>query len=150
MKQDMKTATWILVAALGAVGCNGSMMSDPERMRSMIDDARQENETHLIATDTASTLVQVRGEMTRHEGAMDGMTDMMDREMDGMSHCSGAGMQDLRGMHDSMLGEMDQHAVVMGQAANMDAAAAEAVRHTGAMDAKLDGMAEATGRMGCM
>ncbi len=121
----MKTATWMLAAALGTAGCGGSMMSDPDEMRSMIDDARQENVTHVTTTDAADSLAQVRDEMNRHEGAMGDMMDMMDSEMDGMSHCNGSGMQDLRDMHDGMLGEMDQHGTAMDQAVDLDAATAE-------------------------
>lgn len=146
----MKTAIWMLAAALGAAGCYGSMMSDPDQMRSMIDDARQENESHAAMTMAAGSLTQVRNEMGRHEGAMDAMSDMMNRTMDGMSHCTGAGMAELRHMHDGMVGEMAQHGTAMDQATDLGAATSEVTRHTGAMRTMLDGMDEASGRMGCM
>lgn len=145
----MKIATWIVVAALGAAGCDNSMMSEGDQMRSMIDDARLENDAHLASTEAATTLAQVRDEMGRHDGAMSDMMDTMDDAMDGMSHCAGPGMRDLRDMHEGMLGELDQHGAAMDQAADLDASAAEASRHAASMHDLLDGMDAATGRMGC-
>ncbi len=145
----MKTAMWMLVAALGAAGCTGSMMSDPDRMRSMIDDSRLENEAHRDAAARAPSLAAMRDEMTRHDGVMDDMMGEMGAAMDGMSHCSGGGMQALRGMHDDMMGEMDAHGTTMDQSADLDAAAAEVARHAGTMHEMLDGMDAATASMGC-
>lgn len=145
----MKTATWMLAIALGIGGCGGTMMSDPDRMRSMIDDARLENEAHRDAAAGATTLAEMRGEMTRHDAVMDDMMGEMGMEMDGMSHCTGGGMQTLRGMHEDMGGEMDQHRASMDQAADLTAAATEVDRHIGAMHEMLDAMDTATGAMGC-
>lgn len=145
----MKTAMWMLVAALGAAGCTGSMMSDPDRMRSMIDDSRLENEAHRDVAARAPSLAAMRAEMTCHDGVMDDMMGEMGAAMDGMSHCSGGGMQALRGMHDNMMGEMDGHTTAMDQSADLDAAAAEVARHAGTMHEMLDGMDAATANMGC-
>ncbi|MBZ0231442.1 MAG: hypothetical protein K8M05_03765 [Deltaproteobacteria bacterium] len=145
----MKTATWMLAIALGIGGCDGTMMSDPDRMRSMIDDARLENEAHRDAAAGATTLADMRGEMTRHDAMMDDLMDDMGMAMDGMSHCTGAGMQDLRGMHDDVDGEMTGHRTAMDAATELAAAATEVDRHVGAMHAMLDGMDAATARMGC-
>lgn len=145
----MKTATWMLAMALGIGGCDGTMMSDADQMRSMIDDARRENEAHRGTAAGATTLAEMRGEMTRHDSVMDEMMGEMGMEMDGMSHCTGGGMQTLRGMHERMGGEMDQHGAAMEQAADLTAAASEVDRHVGAMRDMLDAMDTATGTMGC-
>ena len=146
----MKTLTWILAATLAAAGCYGSMMSDPDRMRSMVDDARRENDAHRVATDTASSLAHMREEMGRHQAEMGDMMGGMGTAMDGMSHCTGAGMQELRDMHVGMLDEMGQHGAAMDQTTTLDGATTEVLRHTGAMDDMLAGMDEASDSMGCM
>lgn len=115
----------------------------------MVDDARQENNAHRVAIDAADSLAQVRDEMDRHEAMMDGMMGTMGTEMDGMTHCTGAGMQDLRDMHGDMNGEMDQHGAVMDQSTDLDTASAEVTRHVGVMDEMVDGMDVASDRMGC-
>jgi len=142
-------ATWMLAIALGIGGCDGTMMSDPDRMRSMIDDARLENDAHRGAASAATSLAAMRDETTRHDGVMDDMMGEMGSAMDGMSHCTGGGMQDLRGMHDDMMGEMDAHGTAMGQTAGLDSAVAEVGRHADAMHAMLDSMDAASGNMGC-
>lgn len=146
----MKNAIWLLAAALAVTGCGGSMMSDADEMRSMVDDARLENDTHLATTEAAASLAEMRDEMTRHESAMDGMMTMMSDAMGEMSHCSGPGMQELGDMHDGMSGEMSAHAAAMGQAADLGAATTEVTRHAGAMQTMFDRMDVASGRMGCM
>lgn len=146
----MIKAILLLAATLGVTGCGGSMMSDADEMRSMVDDARLENDAHLATIEAAVSLDQMREEMTRHDGAMDGMMNMMSDAMGAMSHCSGPGMQELRGMHDGMRGEMNEHASAMDQAANLDAAAGEVTRHASAMHTMFDRMDVASGRMGCM
>ncbi len=145
----MKTATWVLATALGIGGCDATMMSDPDRMRSMIDDARLENEAHRDAAASATTLTDMRGEMTRHDALMDHLMDDMGMQMDGMSHCTGAGMQDLRGMHEDAEGEMTGHRTAMAATTELAAAATEVDRHVDAMHMMLAGMGAATARMGC-
>lgn len=145
----MKTATWMLAAALSVAGCTGAMMSDPDRMRSLIDDLRLENEAHRDAAVNAASIAELRDEMTRHDGVLDGVMSEMEAMMDGMSHCTGGGMQAMRGMHDDMMGEMDAHGAAMEQASDLDAAATELGRHAGAMHGMVDGMDAATGTMGC-
>ena len=145
----MKTAIFMLAAALGAAGCGGSMMSDRDWIRSMVDDARQENDAHRVAIDAAGSLAQVRDEMDRHEATMDDMMGTMGTGMDGMTHCTGSGMQYLRAMHGDMNGEMDQHGALMDQSTDLDTASAEVTRHAGAMDEMVDGMDVASDRMGC-
>ena len=145
----MKATSWMLAAALGAAGCNGSMMSDPDRMRSIFDEAQHENDTHLAAADGAGSLAELRGEEARHDATMDDMMDEMGTAMGNMPHCTGSGMGDLRNMHDGMGGEMDEHGTAMDQTSDLDAALVEVARHAGAVGDLLDGMDEATGRMGC-
>ena len=145
----MKTTTWILAITLGIGGCGGTMMSDPDRMRSMIDDARLENDAHRDAAASVSSLADMRGEMTRHDAVMDDMMGEMGMEMDGMSHCSGGGMQALRGMHEDMGDEMGLHRAAMDQVGDLTAAATEVDRHVGAMHDMLDAMDSATAHMGC-
>lgn len=146
----MNNAIWLLTAALAVTGCGGSMMSDADEMRSMVDDGRLENDTHVATIEAAASLGQMRDEMTRHERSMDSMMNMMSGAMGEMSHCSGPGMQELRDMHVDMVGEMSEHAAGMGQATALDAAAAEVARHAGAMRSMFDRMDVASGRMGCM
>lgn len=146
----MNNAIWLLAAALAVTGCGGSMMSDADEMRSMVDDARLENDTHVATVEAAATLGQMRDEMTRHKGAMDGMMNMMSDAMSEMSHCSGPGMQELLDMHDGMSGEMSTHTAAMDQVADLDAATTELARHVGAMHTMFDRMDVASGRMGCM
>ena len=145
----MKATSWMLAAALGAAGCNGSMMSDPDRMRSIFGEAQLENDAHLAAADGAGSLAELRGEEARHDAAMDDMMDEMGTAMDNMPHCTGSGMADLSNMHDGMGGEMDEHGTAMAQTSDLDAALTEVARHAGAVGDLLDGMYEATGRMGC-
>jgi hypothetical protein len=145
----MKRTIWMLAVALGATGCDGAMMSDSARMRSMLDELRVENDVHVSAAYGADSLAAMRGEQARHAAAMDDMMDEMGTMMNEMSHCTGSGMEALRDMHDGMSGEMDQHGPAMDRASALDAAAAEVARHAGAVGALLDGMDEATDRMGC-
>lgn len=146
----MKAMIWILTAMLGSAGCDGSMMSDADQMRSMVADVRQESDTHVAAVRAAESLLRVGEEMGRHEAVMEDMMGMMDRGMDGMSHCAGPAMQDLRDMHDGMGGEMDEHAATMRNAMDLGAVTSEVTRHADAMAGMLDGMDEASGRMACM
>ena len=145
----MKTTLWMLVAALGTTGCDSSMMSDPDRMRSMLEDVRYENDQHVRTANGAASTVVLRDEMVRHGSTMDAMMGDMGDAMDGMSHCTGAGMGAMRSMRDDMMDEMDVHRSTMDQAAGLGDARDEVSRHDGAMRDLLDGMDEATSRMGC-
>lgn len=145
----MKTPIWLLAVALGAAGCGGSMMSNPEQMQSMIDDTRAENHAHRDAASTTDSLASMRDEMVRHRGTMSGMMDDMGAAMDGMMDCAGPGMGDLRGMHDAMNGEMNHHAATMDSETSLGPANAEVLRHAGVVDGMLDTMDDAIGRMGC-
>ena len=145
----MKPATWMLVLALGAGGCDDMMMSSPDQMRSMIEDARVENQAHGHAAAGATTLAAMHDEMVRHDRTMDELMADMGMAMESMSHCTGAGMQELPGMHGAMGTEMASHRATMRASADVGAAAAEVDRHVGAMHAMLDGMDEATAHMGC-
>lgn len=146
----MKAIIWMFVAALGITGCGDSMRSETDQMRTIIDDVRQETDGHQVAITGATSLVQLGAEMDRHGTVMDDMMGGMGATMDGMSHCTGAGMQDMREMRGGMVGEMDHHGTTMGQVPDMAAATTEVTRHTGVMHDMLDGMDDATGRMGCM
>jgi hypothetical protein len=141
-------AMWGLVAALGTVGCS-SMMSDPDRMRTMIEDVREENDLHVALANGATMLGELREEVSRHDAAMDDMMEEMGGAMDGMSHCTGAGMGDMRAMRHDMMGEMDRHRSTIDQATDLGGAREDVGHHDGVMQGLLGGMDEAAHRMGC-
>lgn len=146
----MKTATWMIALALGASGCSDSMMSDHDQMQTMLDEARGEADRHRGLSAAAGTLEAMRGEMSRHEGAMAPMMDGMAMEMGEMSHCSGAGMQDLRTMHAGMAGEMGTHRAAMEDSLDVSTAMDEVGRHSQAMEDMLGDMQNAMGDVDCM
>lgn len=148
----MKRLTWLLAFSIGAAGCGDGMMTGmggEERMAAMVDDLRAENDTHHGALVQAGAGGDPSAEMNRHEAMMGGLMDEMGAMMDGMSSCSGDGMQDLRGMHDAMMGEMPVHMTAMSQADDLIAVTDEADRHAGAMHRMLSGMDAAMGHMDC-
>ena len=126
------------------------MMSDPDEMRSMIADVRAENDAHRANGASAGTLDAMHEETVRHEGAMGDMMGEMSMMMDGMSHCSGPGMEHMRGMHEGMTGEMTRHDAAMDAAADLPTARDEVGRHGQTMAGMLDGMDTAAGHMDCM
>lgn len=145
----MKTSTWMFLAALGVGGCGSSMMDGPDEMRSMLDGLRQEAESHLVDATAVTTMDGMRTEMRRHDLGMSAMMGDMESMMAGMSHCGGAGMNDLRDMHDAMISELGGHQSVIAQLAELPPAKAEVTRHVDAMRGMLDDMRGATAQMGC-
>lgn len=146
----MKIAIWTLMLALGAGACSSSMMSEAD-MRSMIADVRAENDEHQAAAAAATTLDGMHAESARHGGVMSEMMSDMSAMMNEMSsHCTGAGMEAMHGMHGDMTGEMSRHATAMDGAAELAGAKAEVGRHGQTMAGMLDDMDGASGDMGCM
>ncbi len=148
----MKRHTWLLAFSIGVAGCGDGMMTGmggEERMAAMVDDLRAENDTHHDALVRAAAAVERSAEMNRHEETMGNLMDDMGTMMEGMSSCSGEGMQDLRAMHDAMMGEMPDHMTAMSQADDLIEVTDEADRHAGAMHRMLSGMDAAMGHMDC-
>ena len=146
----MRMRTMFVIAIFGLSGCGTSMMGDLDNMRNLVDEGRAENLAHLDASRTASTMPMMQSEMSRHTGAMSSMMRDYDGTMAGMeSHCSGAGMADMRTMHDGVDGEMAQHSATMGSMTDLAAARAEVERHAKAMTSMMDGMDGAMSKMSC-
>ena len=78
---------------LGLAACQSTMMNDEEAMRGQLEDARLETTRHLAAARTATTMTDVRDEMTLHRDGMAPMMSDIDATMEGMrSHCDGSGL----------------------------------------------------------
>ncbi len=147
----MKRLIWLVAFSIGAAGCGDGMMrgmGDADRMTAMVDDLRVENDAHHSAL-RASPATEVNAEMNRHEETTANLMDDMGTMMGGMSQCSGDGMQDLRGMHDAMMGEMAGHMAAMSQPDGLVDVTVEADRHAGAVHRMLAVMDTAVAHMDC-
>lgn len=138
-----------LALLIGLSSCHAAM-DDTSSMRSSIDDTRVETTRHLEAARGATTIQQMRDEMTNHR---DGMTPMMsDMDMmigSMMSHCSGLGLGTMRGMHDALDGEMTRHLSRMDATVALAPAMAEVERHYSGMMSTMDRMDSAMSHMTC-
>lgn len=147
----MKRLIWLVAFSLGAAGCGDGMMrgmGGADGMTAMVEDLRAENDAHHRAL-RAAPATELGAEMNRHEETMGNMMDDMGAMMGGMAHCSGDGMQDLRGMHDAMMGEMTGHMTAMSQPDGLVDVTVEADRHAGAVHGMLAGMDTAVAHMDC-
>lgn len=66
-----------------------------------------------------------------------------------ISHCGGAGLDDMRAMHGELDGEMVQHASTVDAIDDLDAAVVETERHASTMMTTMEGMDGAMERMRC-
>lgn len=135
---------------IGLASCHPAMMNDEEGMRAYLNDARRETVRHAEATRAATTISDVRAEVSRHR---DGMTPMMldiDSAAEGMvSHCDGTGVADMSAMHGELDDELARHLGAMATIEDLAAVTAEVDRHEGTALSIVDDMGGAMGRMRC-
>ena len=140
----------LILATTFTASCHGAMMNDLDAMRGYVEDTRLETTRHLQAARAATTMTDIRVEMASHADGMGSMVADIDVTMADMtSHCGGAGMDDMRGMHADLDLEIGQHGATMNAVGDLPAAMTEIERHAAAMMTMMDGMSTAMTRMSC-
>lgn len=122
---------------LTLAGCGG-MMTGPGAVRGAFEDAIEEDQTHLSAARTVTTMPAMFGEVDRHTSRMDAIMRDMRTHMASMRHCSG--IDSMMELTDRMHVELDAHAATIHEMAHMDDARTEVEHHVGAMGTMLGDM----------
>jgi len=139
----------MLPLLLGLAACHAGM-DDMGSMQSYVADMRRETNRHIEAARAATTLADIRGEMSRHRDGMATMMADVDMTMGSMTtHCGGSAFNELREMHGELDDEWGQHLAAMDASNELAIAVEEVERHTSAMLAMMDGMDTAMGGMTC-
>ena len=134
---------------LGFAACHAGM-DDMGSMQSYVADMRRETNHHFEAARAATTLADMRGEMSRHRDGMATMMADVDMTLGSMTtRCGGSGFDELRAMHGELDGEWGRHLAAMDASNELSIAVAEVERHTAAMLATMDDMDAAMGAMTC-
>jgi hypothetical protein len=134
---------------VGAAGCNDHMDAG-DRMRTHLEDAREEVARHHQAVVSAQSLDAVRTDVARHETTMDDIMGGMQGAMEDMSHCSGSGMDGMMAGMDGMQAAMMDHAGEMDAATTMEAAGALCDEHAATMTTMMDSVDAHMGNADCM
>jgi hypothetical protein len=153
MGDVMKTPWFIVIVAgnLLASGCTSGHMTDSmDEMRASITDVRAENARHLQACTAAASYADVMAELGHHEDGMSTMMDRMGDAMNGMSHCSAAGVGRMDDRMSVMSQTMSDHRARLEGATDVGPAHAECGEHATTMEAVLSEMHDELGNMSCM
>ncbi len=126
----------LLILDLLIAGCSGTMMTD--RMRDDVGDTLAEDQQHLAASRTISSLPVMVEEVDHHTSRTIAIMDDMSSEMASMRHCSA--IESMMALRDRMRAEVDAHAATMHAEPGVVEARAEVEHHVGAMGTMLGDM----------
>lgn len=139
-----------MLAGLGVAGCDTTMETRMDRMKSLVDEGRSETARHVAAIEEAPDASAIEVEMGRHADALGPMMGDVDETLDRLArYCYGEGLAGMRAQHGAFDGEVAHHSAIMSTQADPAGARIEVDRHGAAITAIFDGMDTAMARMSC-